>query len=525
MSKIIILSRVSTGQQSLEAQTKELKAEAKRLGYSESNQIILENVESAIKLSEEERIGLQKLKYYIENDNEVDCVICWEPSRLSRRQTILYSIRDYLLEHKIQLYILNPYVKLLTDDRTQIDTTASIVFSLFATISENEMSLKRERFTRAKNLMRQHGQKFGGAVIFGYIKDKNKKCIPDPIKSKIVVDLFNHYIDNDSSLYETYTYACGKWPDIFKVLEYKKAQHKIRHLFDIPVYYTGNWCYPPLIGEELWDKVHEKMSKARCKARYGCKRELLCRGKIYCGHCGRMMTGSGGNTKAYCCSTDKLHSLQINFDVADWIMWEETRSVVNINARFDANDKIQETKDILNEKKALASQYSLTIETLNTQKEKIVDLYIKGKIDETIFDKKSGEIDKDILSNTKQLEHINTEISSYVHILDDVKEEMMKLQSINVDSIEDFETRQEYVRKYINKMIVTRRNDDIRAFDIEFEYTRPIITTKSKYLYVSKNQNDLKVYRLNEDGTEDLIYTKAKMTKRNKETGKFEKKV
>ena len=98
--------------------------ESEKLGYGKSQQIIIEGIESAIKLSEEERETLNKMKYYIEKDNEVDCVICWEPSRLARQQKVLFSVRDYLIAKKIQLYILNPYVKLLTDDRSKMDTTA-----------------------------------------------------------------------------------------------------------------------------------------------------------------------------------------------------------------------------------------------------------------------------------------------------------------------------------------------------------------------------------------------------------------
>ena len=66
MKRIIVLSRVSTVGQHLESQTNELVNAAIKLGYPKSSHIIIENVESAIKLKEEERIGLQRLKQYIE---------------------------------------------------------------------------------------------------------------------------------------------------------------------------------------------------------------------------------------------------------------------------------------------------------------------------------------------------------------------------------------------------------------------------------------------------------------------------
>ena len=73
MSKSILLIRVSTEQQDLAQQTEKVKAEAIKDGFTESNIIILEDKESAVKLSEEERNGLNKLKWHIEHD-DISCV-------------------------------------------------------------------------------------------------------------------------------------------------------------------------------------------------------------------------------------------------------------------------------------------------------------------------------------------------------------------------------------------------------------------------------------------------------------------
>lgn len=506
MKKIIILARVSSSPQDIESQTSDLKREAKRLGYDDKHQIIIETVESAIKLDEEQRLGLNKMKHYIETDKDVDCVICWEPSRLARRQKILYSITEYLFKHKIQLYILNPRIKFLTDDRTKIDTNANIVFSLFATLAENEMMIKKERFTREKNKMRQAGQKFAGSVIFGYIKDKDKKCVPHPINSSIIVDIFNHYINTDSSLYETYQYVLGKYPEQFKVLEYKKAQHKIRHFFETEIYYTGNWCYPPLITKEMWDIVHKKMSEARCKARYSSKRNLLCRGKIYCGQCCRMMTGSGGNTKAYVCSTNKLHSCQVNFEAADWIMWEEVRTVININSSIEQDEKKEEMKLLLSNKQNLKQQYGFKRQEMNQKMAKLLDLYINGIIEKTTFENKNNELKKELDIYVEKINKLETEINSLSNVIEETQKDFMNVHAIKADNINDFETRQEMVRKYISKMIVTKIPNERRKFLFEFEYTHPLISCKSKYRYEVKNQRHNNIYRINEDGTEDLIY-------------------
>ena len=500
-NKIIILSRISTAPQSIESQTNDLIREAERLGYDKKHHIIIESVESAIKLSEEERIGLQKLKYYIETDKDVDCVICWEPSRLSRQQKTLYSIRDYLISKKIQLYILNPYMKLLTDDRTQMDTTANIVFSLFSTIAENEMMIKKERFMRAKNELTKQGKKSAGAVIFGYMKDKDKNCILHPLHSKIITDLFTYYAENeDTSLFETYKYASTKWPEIFPIIEYTKAQHKIRHFFDTEYYYKGNWCYPPIISEELWNKVHDKMSKARCKPRYNTKLNYLGRGKVRCKECGNIMTGVGGNVNAYCCCTDKLHSLQINIDVMDWIIWEEVRVAANIASSLDNSSKIIEINTKITNKKTEYSQIESYINEKTTKLDKLVALYLDDKIDNNIYNRRYEELNKDINDKKKQLEIIQSQINELESVL--ANNNITEIKPVLLDDITDFDIKLEYVRKYLKNVILSRQED--KSILIEFEWLMPLVLPRSKYEYHFKGGRK-KVYRINEDGTKDWI--------------------
>ena len=69
MRKAIVLSRVSTLQQDLRQQTEEILREVYKDGYKKEEEVIvIEDKESAIKLSEEERRGLNKLKEHILSD-------------------------------------------------------------------------------------------------------------------------------------------------------------------------------------------------------------------------------------------------------------------------------------------------------------------------------------------------------------------------------------------------------------------------------------------------------------------------
>ena len=60
---VIILSRVSTQMQDLTQQTDTVKRLAKIDGYNDNHIIIIEDKESAVLLSEEERNGLNEVYY------------------------------------------------------------------------------------------------------------------------------------------------------------------------------------------------------------------------------------------------------------------------------------------------------------------------------------------------------------------------------------------------------------------------------------------------------------------------------
>ena len=200
MSKAIILSRVSTLQQDLTQQTEEVLKEVYKDGYGDKDIIIIEDKESAIKLSEEERMGLNKMKEHINNDPTIDAVYLYELSRLSRRQLVLFSIRDYLVERRIQLICLKPYFKLLEHDGT-MSQTGSLMFSIFSSMSESEMMLKQERMLRGRKHNIAMGKSGGGRPPFGYVTDKDKRYIIEPKQSQIIKRIFNEYVNDGKSIW------------------------------------------------------------------------------------------------------------------------------------------------------------------------------------------------------------------------------------------------------------------------------------------------------------------------------------
>lgn len=504
MSKIIVFSRTSTFQQDVEQQTKVLSIEATRLGYDEANQVVIEYQESGIKLDAISRQGINKLKQSILNDDSIDCVICWELTRIARRADVIYNIRDFLLEHKIRWIVLKPSFIEIIDSNGKLTQTSSLLLGIFTSFAEQEMAIKAERFLRAKNELRLQGKKFSGRVVFGYMKNKDKYCVPHPTNSKIIVDLFNHYLeDNASSAYELYKYACMKYPSVFQPKNYTRDHRKIMSILTKNTY-IGNWCYPELISKEIFDKAQEKLSKAKCNPRYESKCKILGRGKVFCGYCGRMLTGVGGSVKAYKCSyKDGNHNVTVNTEIIDNLIWEETRIIANINASIDNKSKIMELSKQIEEKQILLEKYESNIAEIEQKLSKLLDLYINNKVNSKIYDEKQMELNEEMNDNTKHIDTIKAEINSLQDILEKSQKDLLNCKPINYDSIDSFEVKQELVRKYIDKVIVTKLEN--KSYDIRFTYnTGLVIVQEGRYRYEGVNQHK-RVYRINADGTTDRI--------------------
>ena len=127
--KAILLVRVSTKAQDFDEQEREIYNMAIKDGYLPECIIPICEKESGIKLAEEERAGLNKMKELIEEDNDINCVYCWEVSRIARRKKINFSVLDYLTTHKIQLVVKNPSIRLFKDNGDIDGSTSTAVYA------------------------------------------------------------------------------------------------------------------------------------------------------------------------------------------------------------------------------------------------------------------------------------------------------------------------------------------------------------------------------------------------------------
>ena len=98
---------MSTSGQSLDAQLATVKREALK-DYADDELLVIEGIESAVSLDEEQRQTIQQLKEAIKQNPSIESVYFFAPDRLARRIRVAIDIIDDLTKMKVNMIFLNP---------------------------------------------------------------------------------------------------------------------------------------------------------------------------------------------------------------------------------------------------------------------------------------------------------------------------------------------------------------------------------------------------------------------------------
>ena len=481
VKKCIVLSRVSTINQTLDQQTNEIKSEAKRLGYLDENIISIEDTESAIKLDEMERRGLQRLKDAINSDSSINCVVCYEVSRLSRRPKVLYSIRDFLLERKIQLVILKPYLRLLDPDGS-MSQSASIMFGLFSSISESEMMIKKERMLRGKLYKMQQGFHSTGRLLFGYSKASDNRVVVDTATSKIVQDIFNRYENGESIRY------IAKELFDLGLLPSKSISSSVSFVCGVlhDKQYTGvlvkNLLHPQIISTKQFQNVAAILkSKTKKRVNSVISNVYYCHGLLKSSNNHSLTVNHALCVYSYKDFDNRKNSVGINLNLIDSVAWELTKRYIKLTQNFNVEEeiyKIHDKQEILNKK---IEAFQSRIIDYNSQIDRVEKRIIQGKLSEVKGDKMIHEMsiliaDTEIeIDNMRyqlnQLDNQVIEYSSFLSVVDIDShlesiisdEERYKLIHENILSIVVSNYSD---NRYLKNIDVTYKNGDISSYHI-----------------------------------------------------------
>jgi DNA invertase Pin-like site-specific DNA recombinase len=401
MKKTIVLSRVSTDQQTLESQTGKVLNEVLRY-YKEEQIIIIENKESAVKKSEEELLGINEMKQYIEAGN-IESVYCYELSRLSRRPKVLYSLRDYFLEHNVQLIVLNPFFKLL-DDNGEINESSNVIFSLYATFAEQEAKNLKERCRRGRAKRKAENKFIGGKDPFGYSHDKDKNFIINEEEAQVVREMFNMYAYGESKLgIARKMRARGYFLNFQSAIDCHTHIDNVLHNRD----YTGQNGKPRIISDALFDIVQTKFPGKR--PRTSTKRLALGRSFIFNPDCQTKrklyyVNTTSGDYFSYTVNKETRIFAKIVF--IDSLIWYVVkRHYKRVSGLFRG---LPGESESINKKSIKLRLKTLTEDVygLNEAIQKIEERLIYGKLSESKAEELEKQIEKQIKSKNEQIEEL-----------------------------------------------------------------------------------------------------------------------
>lgn len=396
INKCIILSRVSTGHQDLDSQTSKVMEVAIQEGYTKENIIKIEDVESGAKLSEEERNGLNKLKQFIESDPSINCVYTYELSRISRVADIIYSIRKFLMQHNVQLVVLNPSFRMLKDDGT-LNPESNIFIGIFGAMAENEGMLRKARIKKAVTKYKAEGRHTGGIIMFGYDTDSKHNYIPHKENSLILRSIFQMYVEKNMSIRAI---AREMWERGIRFKTSKTGRSStaiLTMMCDINTIlhrreYIGENNKPRLITDELFYKAQEIMkNKTICAFRTS--NDALLRGMLYNKENNLLLSANATNKYYY---SRRYKGPSISYECADMIIWDwvcskhkqyQSMSNNKILARLEHEYAIIDKK--------IMEQFNRKMELLESI-DRLEERIVLGKISSYKADELSDKLHKEI---------------------------------------------------------------------------------------------------------------------------------
>lgn len=467
MKKAIILSRVSTYAQDLTQQTDEVRKECNRDGYTDDNIFIIEQKESAVKLDEEHRLSLHELKRtIIQNEGEIGAVYVYEISRIGRRAEVNYSIRNFLQEHRVQLVILKPSIRLF-DENFKINETANMTFAIFNALAENEGYLRKERFMRGVKKAQAEGRAGTGKVPFGYyIEPKTKKILVNDEEAEVVRKLFDMYANQGYSTVTLarYFHDTGEIPSRVTV---ESMCRRIGKMLSNPAYVgqfpksskcdgklVGN-IYPKIIPDELYNKAQDVK-----KANFNGPKRLpaniyYCKGILYDEETNlrfapRVIGGS------YFFSYDDFKTkrmISIPINLLDSIVWHVTKEYRMLNLPMSVNEIIKTAKE---RKSTLLKKVNTTqkrIRDYNEQVLRIQSRIVSGRLKEVIGDAMLDEI----YLKTDNLKAQFVEDMLEIHGCDErIKQYSQGVTPVSLDDVVDDNERVKIIRDCIKSITAYR---------------------------------------------------------------------
>lgn len=433
-----IYARVSTTQQEQEAtidsQVAELEKHAREKGLRLSKEFYF--LDQAVSGAQLPRPALDRLRD-LAVEGLFDTVLCLSPDRLSRKYAHQWILVEELKRSGVSVLFVNqPPV----EDNPQ----GQLLLGIQGLFAEYERALITERLRRGKLYRIRRGELVNPVAPYGYryipVSEPNGgRWEEHPIEAAVVRHIFREYTEKDGRILPMVAFLNeniatmpprGKrwYPGIVQTILRQPAYMGKTH------YNRTRTCYevigkprrvghgakqyaahlprpkeewipmsvPPLVSEDTWLKAQECLEmNFKFSPRNNKKSFFLLRGLLVCGVCGRTLTARERRGHIYysCIREQRSksefppHTCSVNAQVIEPLVWQAVTDLLkNPTLLADAwESELQTNSNTSEEPNRLQSR----LKTLETQWQRLLDLFQEEKIDKVELSKRKTRIDQE----------------------------------------------------------------------------------------------------------------------------------
>lgn len=494
MKKAVLWLRTSTDRQEIESMKAELIDLAAKYDYERDACVYVgAQGASAIKADEVYTEEVEKL-YSLLGTGEYDCVFAWELSRLGRREDYVISLKNYLIEHHIQLRIAKPTLYLLEDDGS-VNAGMELAITLLTTLAKQEMSIKKERMSRGRRRNQREG-KFAGApcLRWGYKLDENGYIAIDEVKAHWVRHIFSTYLHTDASVNSIYKELnqLGVMPDYKSIFT---GGHRV--LMMLKSYaYAGipdrGHIYPAIVPKSMVDraiaKAHERNKDKSLHRHHG-----YCKSIITCEDCGHIMAQQVGSAEYKC--KNHGHTACLSMNVMDYIAWRECAGIMAAAQLINRDDELRKHVVESDRQRSIIIEARNKLKSLEVKVDRANELYIEGKLSKASLEAKL----KNLAQERKKLQACIVDHQQRLDATERLRE------AVNEGRCEVSEVTDDELRvKYIKQSLRIR----VRSAGVKGSYLVKVVPTsvgaEAEYIYKVRGHK-IHLFKVMGDGShEDL---------------------
>ena len=455
----------------------------------------VKNRDSFLKMIEDATLG------------KIDLILTKEISRFSRNTVDSIKYTEYLLKQGVIVYFLS-------DNLNTIQEDAEFRLTIMSSMAQDEVRKLSERVKFGINRMIKDRKLIGGNLTGYYKKDGRYEINPN--EAPMIKYLFTTYASGSIGLKKIgeelaemgYVNSKGKpycqttlakmlsnprykgyyTAKLSEVEDYKT--HKKKKLPKEDNIIEKDDRIPPIVSEELWDKanlLHEKRKKLPSRHVLNSEEHIKkykYSAKLFCKDCNSIFIRSGGSNRAlnptWACRTYKVDGVS---KCESPIIKESYLDKIFVDV---FTDFIKHKKDylgqVLSEYKNIVKNFTTDIDTedinrkidqIEKQKDKLLDLSLKGIIDDFEFKKRNDKFNQELFYLQKQIDNSQNQNLEE----DRLRTKLKEIENCLTTKLDIKENLPFLVNLLVDKVIVEKVNNDrkhVRLY-IYFDFNAPDI--------------------------------------------------